>query len=158
VVTASHDKTIRLWDLRTGKTLSTLTYHKKAVRALAAHPTEAAFASGGADNIKKFRLPGGEFLFNTLQQQKVSDVGVQGRWGRVGWGTVEWSGVARSCAWCCGASVGPPPWAPRPAALCVPRPPAGPPVRLVPIPLADPPLLAALPPSSGRRRLSTAWL
>lgn len=29
VITASHDKTIRLWDLRMGKTLSTLTYHKK---------------------------------------------------------------------------------------------------------------------------------
>lgn len=40
VITASHDKTIRLWDLRTGKTLSTLTYHKKAIRALAAHPQE----------------------------------------------------------------------------------------------------------------------
>uniref|UniRef100_A0A1D1ZQN8 Uncharacterized protein n=1 Tax=Auxenochlorella protothecoides TaxID=3075 RepID=A0A1D1ZQN8_AUXPR len=70
VITASHDKTIRLWDLRTGKTLSTLTYHKKAVRGLTAHPTEHTFASGGADNIKKFKLPRGEFLHNTLQQQR----------------------------------------------------------------------------------------
>jgi pleiotropic regulator 1 len=70
IITASHDKTVRLWDLRTGKTISTLTYHKKAVRALAAHPTEHAFASGGADNIKKFRLPEGEFLHNMLQQQR----------------------------------------------------------------------------------------
>lgn len=29
VVTASHDKTVRLWDLRMGKTLATLTHHKK---------------------------------------------------------------------------------------------------------------------------------
>ncbi len=29
VITGSHDSTIRLWDIRTGKTLSTLTFHKK---------------------------------------------------------------------------------------------------------------------------------
>ena len=45
--------------------------HPQAVRALAAHPTENTFASGAADNIKKFKLPFGEFLHNTLQQQKV---------------------------------------------------------------------------------------
>ena len=31
-----------------------------------------AFASGGADNIKKFKLPDGEFLHNFLQQPKVA--------------------------------------------------------------------------------------
>ena len=40
------------------------------VRALAMHPTEYAFASGSADNIKKFRLPMGEFLHNMLQNQR----------------------------------------------------------------------------------------
>jgi pleiotropic regulator 1 len=70
IITGSHDKTIKLWDLRMGKTLSTLTYHKKSVRALAMHPTEHTFASGAADNIKKFRLPEGEFLHNMLQQQR----------------------------------------------------------------------------------------
>ena len=33
--------------------MSTLTYHKKSVRAMALHPTEYSFATGGADNIKK---------------------------------------------------------------------------------------------------------
>lgn len=57
VITGSHDSTIRLWDLRRGATSATLTYHKKSVRALAAHPSEHTFASGAADNIKKFKLP-----------------------------------------------------------------------------------------------------
>lgn len=42
----------------------------QSVRALAAHPGEATFSSAGADNIKKFKLPGGEFLHNTLSQQR----------------------------------------------------------------------------------------
>jgi hypothetical protein len=37
--------------------MATLTNHKKSVRALVAHPTEHTFASAGADNIKKFKLP-----------------------------------------------------------------------------------------------------
>jgi pleiotropic regulator 1 len=57
VITGSHDTTIRLWDLRKGSTMCTLTQHKKSVRALVAHPTEHAFASAGADNVKKFKLP-----------------------------------------------------------------------------------------------------
>lgn len=43
----------------------------QAVRALAASPTEHTFASGAADNIKKFKLPQGDFLHNFLQQQRV---------------------------------------------------------------------------------------
>lgn len=70
VITGSHDTTVRFWDLRKGVTSATLTYHKKSVRALVSHPTEFAFASAGADNIKKFKLPGGDFLHNMLQQQR----------------------------------------------------------------------------------------
>lgn len=57
VITGSHDKTVKLWDLRKGKAMTTLTYHKKSVRGLALHPTEYCFASASAENIKKFRLP-----------------------------------------------------------------------------------------------------
>ncbi|KAF8402448.1 hypothetical protein HHK36_013405 [Tetracentron sinense] len=96
VVTGSHDTTIKFWDLRygnfgfcfwyhfvshvnifnincsllVGKTMVTLTHHKKSVRAMALHPTEHSFASASADNIKKFNLPRGEFLHNMLSQQK----------------------------------------------------------------------------------------
>lgn len=34
------------------------------------HPTEFTFASASADNIKKFQLPTGVFLHNTLQMQR----------------------------------------------------------------------------------------
>ncbi|MBA0681592.1 hypothetical protein Goari_023387 [Gossypium aridum] len=50
--------------------MSTLTHHKKSVRAMAPHPKEHSFASASADNIKKFSLPKGEFLHNMLSQQK----------------------------------------------------------------------------------------
>ncbi|MCO5560892.1 hypothetical protein L7F22_014512 [Adiantum nelumboides] len=70
VVTGSHDTTIKLWDLAAGKSMSTLTFHKKSVRALAMHPFESSFASASADNIKKFKLPKGDFLHNMLAQQR----------------------------------------------------------------------------------------
>ena len=57
VITGSHDKMIKMWDLRKGKTMGTLTYHKKSVRAMAMHPTQFAFAAASADNIKKYQLP-----------------------------------------------------------------------------------------------------
>ena len=53
LISGSMDRTVRTWDLRNGgKTLSVLTNHKKAVRSVAIHPTEYAFVSGAADNIK----------------------------------------------------------------------------------------------------------
>lgn len=70
VITGSHDTTIKLWDLAAGKSMSTLTFHKKSVRALAMHPFEHTFASASADNMKKYRLPKGEFLHNMLSQQR----------------------------------------------------------------------------------------
>ena len=62
VVTGSVDTHVRLWDLAAGKATAVLTHHKKSVRALALHPTEFAFASGGADSIRKWRFPDGDFL------------------------------------------------------------------------------------------------
>ena len=56
----------RLWDLAAGKSIVTLTHHKKSVRALAIHPTEYSFASGsaGGNNIKKWKCPEGTFVHN----------------------------------------------------------------------------------------------
>ncbi|MCL7023981.1 hypothetical protein MKW94_019235 [Papaver nudicaule] len=75
IITGSHDTTIKFWDLRNGgKTMGTLTNHKKSIRALAMHPKEPrTFVSAGADyNIKKFILPGGQFYHNMLSQQKAT--------------------------------------------------------------------------------------
>jgi pleiotropic regulator 1 len=44
--------------------LSTLTHHKKSVRALQIHPTEYTFTSGAGDNIKVWKCPDGTFLRN----------------------------------------------------------------------------------------------
>lgn len=49
-----------------GKTMTTLTHHKKSVRALAIAPHEYSFASAsaGGNNIKKWKCPEGTFVFN----------------------------------------------------------------------------------------------
>jgi pleiotropic regulator 1 len=54
-----------MWDLVAGKTAMELTHHKRSVRALASHPLECTFLSGGADNvIKRWKHPEGIFLHN----------------------------------------------------------------------------------------------
>lgn len=64
MISGSHDNTIRTWDLAMGKSVKTLTNHKKAIRSLVIHPEEYTFASGSADNIKIWKCPDGEFLRN----------------------------------------------------------------------------------------------
>jgi pleiotropic regulator 1 len=64
IISGSHDNTVKLWDLGTGRAMVTLTHHKKSIRGLAIHPTEFSFASGGADNIKVWKCPEGRFMRN----------------------------------------------------------------------------------------------
>jgi pleiotropic regulator 1 len=64
VITGSHDSTVRLWDLATGKSVCTLTHHKKSVRSLVLHPKLYMFASGSTDNIKQWKCPNGDFIQN----------------------------------------------------------------------------------------------
>merc|ERR1712227_1017952 len=56
IITGSNDQTIRLWDLAAGKSMCTLTNHKKSVRSVVAHPKINMFASASPDNIKTWRL------------------------------------------------------------------------------------------------------
>jgi pleiotropic regulator 1 len=55
---------IKLWDMTSGKCVSTLTNHKKSVRALAFHPLEYTFCSAASDNLKVWKCPEGTFLRN----------------------------------------------------------------------------------------------
>lgn len=64
IITGSHDSTIRLWDLAAGKSMCTLTNHKKSVRSIVTHPTLYTFASASPDNIKQWKCPEGKFIQN----------------------------------------------------------------------------------------------
>lgn len=55
---------VRLWDIGMGKTVKTLTNHKKAIRGLAIHPEEYTFCSASSDNVKVWKCPDGDFLRN----------------------------------------------------------------------------------------------
>ncbi|XP_055950044.1 WD repeat-containing protein 86-like [Argiope bruennichi] len=50
-ITGSSDKTIRIWSLKTGKTLQTLKGHKGTVNALVVDPEGKMLFSGGGDGI-----------------------------------------------------------------------------------------------------------
>lgn len=63
LVSGSSDATVRLWDIRqAGRTITTLTHHKKGIRAVNFFRDE--FASAAPDNIKVWKCPGGEFERN----------------------------------------------------------------------------------------------
>jgi pleiotropic regulator 1 len=64
IITSSHDSTIRCWDIIAGKTMCTLTNHKKSVRALTLHPKWYSMASAAPDNIKQWKFPKAEFIQN----------------------------------------------------------------------------------------------
>jgi len=77
VITGSADTTVKLWDLGMGKVQSTLTNHKKSIRAMLLHPTEFAFLSAAADKLKKWKFPKGEFMTNlTGHNAVINSVGL----------------------------------------------------------------------------------
>jgi hypothetical protein len=63
LVSGSRDKTIKVWNLQTGKLIHTLTNHTEGVYAIAISPNEQIIASGSADKtIKLWHLETGEML------------------------------------------------------------------------------------------------
>jgi len=71
ILSGSMDMTIKMWDLKAGKCMGTLTNHKKGIRSMVLHPREYTFASGSADNVKKWRLPQGNFFQNLSGQNTI---------------------------------------------------------------------------------------
>lgn len=66
IVSGSHDKTIKVWDLKTGKLLNTLKGHSKLVKSVAITSDNSKIVSGSFDNtIKVWELNTGKLL-NTL--------------------------------------------------------------------------------------------
>ncbi len=55
---------LQLWDLAAGKCMTTLTNHKKSIRAMAKSPKQYTFMSAGGDNIKQWQAKDGMFLRN----------------------------------------------------------------------------------------------
>lgn len=78
VITGSMDASVKLWDLAAGRCMTTLTHHKKSVRALAIPPHEFTFASGsaGGRNIKKWRCPEGTLMTNMTHDAIVNTLSV----------------------------------------------------------------------------------
>lgn len=53
IISASRDRTIKMWDLETGKELATLTGHTKAVKAVVVHPDGRRLVSASEDETLK---------------------------------------------------------------------------------------------------------
>ena len=51
IVTASYDKTAKVWEVATGAELMTLEGHKGFLRCVATHPNEAVAATSGDDTV-----------------------------------------------------------------------------------------------------------
>jgi WD40 repeat protein/tRNA A-37 threonylcarbamoyl transferase component Bud32 len=78
LISGGFDKTIKLWNLNTGKLLQTLTGHADAVRAIATSPDGKIMASGSGDKtIKIWNLQTGELL-RTLPADPSTNTGHSG--------------------------------------------------------------------------------
>ncbi|KAG5464332.1 hypothetical protein LSCM1_00514 [Leishmania martiniquensis] len=64
VLSGGSDGFIYLWDLASGKPMQRLTRHKKPVRGLAFTAAGNALVSCGADEVRVWRLPSGDFVTN----------------------------------------------------------------------------------------------
>ncbi|ORC90417.1 pleiotropic regulator 1 [Trypanosoma theileri] len=69
VISGGSDGMIYLWDIASGRAFTRLTRHKKPVRDLSIS-RQGTLVSCGADNIRLWSLPKGEFLFNASTSKK----------------------------------------------------------------------------------------
>ena len=71
IITGSSDNTIKLWDIRNGGVIKTLTHHKKSIRSLLIPEQEYSFVSAGADGIKIYKCPEGKYLRSLTEEQGI---------------------------------------------------------------------------------------
>ncbi len=62
MITASHDGTIKVWDLATGDLLDTWTGHKGSIKSIAMSPNGQVLASASIDGIRLWNVETGRFL------------------------------------------------------------------------------------------------
>jgi hypothetical protein len=73
LATASHDRSVRLWDVNAGECLEVLTHHSAPVRAIAISPDGRSLASGGTDKSLVLRnlAAGTNRVFHEAHDQPV---------------------------------------------------------------------------------------
>lgn len=69
LITASRDRTIKVWDLASGQLLNTLSGHLGEIRAIALHPTHPVLATAGNDGIIIWNLETGK-ITTRLKEHK----------------------------------------------------------------------------------------
>jgi WD40 repeat protein len=72
LASGSHDKTVKLWDLRTGSLLRTLSGHQEPVLSVAISPNGQTIASGGVDSTVH--------LWNSSTGQDLKTLESEGGW------------------------------------------------------------------------------
>jgi WD40 repeat protein len=72
IATGSEDKTIRLWDIDTGKNLGILTGHQNSIETIAFHPerSDLLFSSGKDSSIKLWQIDREKELVSIDSQQR----------------------------------------------------------------------------------------
>ena len=62
LVSGSYDRTIKVWNLITGRSLYTLSGHTGLIRAIAIHPSGEMLASASRDGVRLWNLRTGELI------------------------------------------------------------------------------------------------
>lgn len=108
LVSGGSDGLVYLWDLGSGRPITRLSRHKKAIRSLMLHPNESTLCTVAADSTRKWRVPVGEHMGALVGSAKLGipdDMGAARGSGAAPSGTVGmdtvWSSAAYSPAYDC---------------------------------------------------------
>jgi pleiotropic regulator 1 len=71
IITGSSDSTVKLWDLAAGKCMTTLTHHKKGIRAVAINHSNFTFSTASTGSIRQWNSPNGDLIQNLDKQKSV---------------------------------------------------------------------------------------